>query len=132
MPPDRASRITVLDDILLNRLRSTGTVPDERVLTASELVSAHAGSITVQGLAEATGLGRRQLERRFLATVGTSPKVAARIARFRSAVARLHRDPEIELSRIALNSGYSDQAHFTREFKSLAGVPPGVSRQGLG
>ena len=102
------------------------------MLTASELVSAHAGSITVQGLAEATGLGRRQLERRFLATVGTSPKVAARIARFRGAVARLHLDSEIELSRVALNSGYADQAHFTREFKSLAGVPPGVYRQGLG
>ena len=130
-PPDGASRIAVLDDVLLQRLRSARSAPDEHVLTASELVSARSGSITVQGLTEATGLGRRQLERRFLATVGTSPKVAARIARFRGAVSRLHRDPKIALSRLALASGYTDQAHFTREFKSLAGVPPGVYRQGL-
>jgi AraC-like DNA-binding protein len=129
---DLAGRIAVLDDVLLGRLSSTKRAPDERVLTASELVSAHSGSITVQGLAEATGLGRRQLERRFLAVVGTSPKVAARIARFRGSVSRLHRDPEVDLSGLALDSGYADQAHFTREFKALAGVTPGAYRRGIG
>ena len=129
---DLASRIAVLDDVLLGRLRSNRSVPDERVLAASALVSAASGSITVQGLAEATGLGRRQLERRFLAIVGTSPKVAARIARFRGSVSRLHRDPDIDLSGLALDSGYADQAHFTREFKALAGVTPGVYRRGIG
>lgn len=128
--PDTASRVEILDDLLLRRLNRATTDADERVLSASELVARHCGRMTVEGLAEATGLGRRQLERRFLATVGTTPKVAARIARFQGAVSRLGRETTVDLSRLAYECGYSDQAHMTREFKALAGIPPAAYRDG--
>ena len=128
--PTTGARIKILDELLLSRLRATRSDADERVLSASELVSQHAGRISIEGLAEATGLGRRQLERRFLATVGTSPKVAARVARFQGAVSRLERDTAADLSTLAFECGYADQAHLTREFKALAGVPPSAYRDG--
>jgi transcriptional regulator GlxA family with amidase domain len=124
--------VGVLDGLLRDRLCGCLRGVDERVLVASDLVSATAGRVTVDGLAKASGLGRRQLERRFLAVVGTPPKVAVRVARFRAAVMRMHRQPGSSLSLVAAETGYADQAHFTREFKALAGTSPGRYREGIG
>ncbi len=122
-----AGRIALLDEILVERLRGTANPADERVLCASEAVAAHDGSLPVERLADAAGLGRRQLERRFLACVGLTPKTASRIARFRSVVSRMHADPASELSRLALEAGYADQAHMNRDCRALlAGVAPGA------
>ena len=129
---DTRARIALLDETLMERLRSTAHPADGRVLHASETVVAHEGSLPVARLVEETGLGRRQLERRFLACVGVSPKTASRIARFRAAVATMHADPTVELSRLALGAGYADQAHMNRDFRALAGVTPGTYLTGLG
>lgn len=127
-PVDRAA---LLDDVLLRRLRVGARAADERVLRASERMAAGAGALPVAELADQTGLGPRQLERRFLACVGIAPKTASRIARFRAVVSRMHADPTVELSRLAHAAGYADQAHMTREFGALAGVPPGVYLGGI-
>lgn len=47
--------------------------------------------------------------------------------RIRAACARLAGDEP--LSVIALSVGFADQAHFTRRFKELVGVPPGKYRR---
>lgn len=41
-------------------------------------------------------------------------------------LARIHAEPALSLSRVALGAGYYDQAHLTREFGALAGEPPGA------
>ena len=87
------------------------------------------GGVRVETLAQATGLGARQLERRFLAAVGLPPKTACRVVRFQSALGRMHGRPRMALSRVALEAGYHDQAHFTREFRTFAGEPPGAYRR---
>lgn len=119
-------RFALLDEILIGRLRATTTPADRRVLCASEAMAAHDGSLPIERLANATTLGRRQLERRFLDCVGVPPKTASRIARFRSAVSRMHIDPARALARIALDAGYADQAHMNRDFRALAGIAPGA------
>jgi AraC-like DNA-binding protein len=71
---------------------------------------------------EALGIGDRQLRRRFADAVGYGPKTLERILRFQRflALARGERD----LARLALEAGYADQAHLTRECSRLAGLPP--------
>ncbi len=101
---------------------------DPRALTAASLVADRRGRLSVTELATAVGLGRRQLERRFLATVGVPPRTALRVARFQAALIGLQRDRDKPLSWIALDAGYHDQAHFTREFRRLAGETPGAYR----
>ncbi len=75
----------------------------------------------VAAVAEAVGLGERQLHRRSLAAFGYGPKTLARIL-------RLHR--ALDLARagtpfatVAATAGYADQAHLAREVKDLAGAP---------
>jgi AraC-like DNA-binding protein len=72
---------------------------------------------------EALGIGDRQLRRRFADAVGYGPKTLERILRFQRFLT-LAAGPDRDLARLALEAGYADQAHLTRECTRLAGLPP--------
>lgn len=108
---------------------SRGHTPDARVAHAATIIGSSDGAVSVGELAAAVGVSRRQLERLFVREVGAAPGEACRVARFRGAVQRMAREPRHSLARVAYASGYCDQAHFTREFHRLAGVPPGAYRR---
>ena len=106
---------------------------DRRVAFAVDAIGRRCGQVSVDALATATGLTRRHLERRFLDTVGVSPKRLARLARFQRALRLLNRrDMTRGGTETAAACGYADQAHFIRDFRLLAGCSPGehVLRQG--
>jgi AraC-like DNA-binding protein len=73
-----------------------------------------------------TGLTRYELARQFRAVVGTSPyrySVMRRLAAARAAIARGR--PVVD---VALETGFADQAHFTRRFAAAFGLTPGQYR----
>jgi AraC-like DNA-binding protein len=74
----------------------------------------------VETLADDLGLSERQLRRRCHAGAGYGPKTLQRVLRFRRFLATADRD----LARAALDAGYADQSHLTRECTRLAGQPP--------
>lgn len=126
--PSDEARVRVFDRVLLDRLAHHPGI-DEAVIAVSELVSARHGAISVSEMADTVRVGRRQLERRFLASVGITPKVACRIARFRWTIGLLHRDPTTPLAEVTFAAGYADQSHLTREFRLLGGLTPGAYRR---
>ena len=77
--------------------------------------------------AAATGaqpdIGSRQLRRRFADAVGYGPKTLQRILRFQRFLG-LAETQTPDLARVALEAGYADQAHLTRECRRLSGLPP--------
>ncbi len=75
-------------------------------------------------LADETGIGLRTLQRRFMEHVGVSPRQHLRWLRFERARQLLSRRDHRSAD-IAMAAGYSDQAHFVREFRRFAGVTPG-------
>jgi AraC-like DNA-binding protein len=74
----------------------------------------------VETLAGELGLSERQLRRRCHAAAGYGPKTLQRVLRFRRFLAA--RNPD--LARAALDAGYADQSHLTRECTRLAGATP--------
>ena len=82
-----------------------------------------AGS-TVGAAADRAGLSERQLHRRCLPLFGYGPKTLGRVLRFDRALA-LARAGE-SFADVAVDAGYADQAHLSREVRSLAGVPLGA------
>lgn len=74
----------------------------------------------VDMLAADLGFSQRQLRRRFLASVGYGPKVLQRVLRLRRFLTGERRD----LARAALDAGYADQAHLSRECLRLTGLRP--------
>jgi hypothetical protein len=71
-------------------------------------------------LAGDLGLSERQLRRRCLSAAGYGPKTLQRVLRLQAFLAA--DDPD--LARRALDTGYADQAHLTRDCTTLAGLPP--------
>jgi transcriptional regulator GlxA family with amidase domain len=71
--------------------------------------------------------------RRFIALfhrgLGLTPKVYCRLLRFQGALEQVAAKPAVSLVEVTLDAGYSDQAHFTREFQEFAGLSPGAYRE---
>ena len=112
----------LVDDVLRARLASHAASVDLRMRAAASLL-ASCEPIAVNDVAARVSLSERQLTRRFTERVGVAPKLFARVMRLQRAAAFLAagRTPS-EASSLA---GYADQAHFTRDATSLAGITPG-------
>jgi AraC-like DNA-binding protein len=81
-------------------------------------------SITsVEALRTRAGMHLRELQRWFRDAVGISPKWMIQRYRLHDALLALERG-QGTLAELANELGYSDQAHFARDFKALVGVPP--------
>jgi len=81
---------------------------------------------TVAAVARRLELSHRQLQRLFEREFGMPPRSYLRLLRFRGAMSGLH--DHRNLADAAAAEGYADQAHMTREFRALAGLPPGVAK----
>jgi AraC-like DNA-binding protein len=99
--------------------------PDPVVLAALASLQA-TPSTGVEVLSRSLALSERQLRRRFLANVGFGPRTFRGIARMRRflALAPQRAVDELSLQRLALEAGYADQSHLTRESTRLLGMPP--------
>ncbi len=121
----RAQRIEVLTRELLDR---RARLDRERPPFSGAVAALYSRRVSVDAVAHACGLTRRQLERRFRDEVGVGPKRLARLGRLQQA-ARWLAEGRARSSAIALAAGYCDQAHFTREFRELGGTTPGEYRR---
>jgi transcriptional regulator GlxA family with amidase domain len=84
-------------------------------------------SLPISLLARAVGLSRRQLERLFLEETGKSPGTFAALMRVQYADWLL-RTTGKTATEIAISCGYSDVAHFSRQYKTHFGMPPSIAR----
>ncbi|MEV6925261.1 helix-turn-helix domain-containing protein [Dactylosporangium sp. NPDC051485] len=124
LAPDWPARFRVVDEVLTRRADpDRGPAPE--VAFAWRRLCASGGTVSPARLAGATGWSGRYLSRRFGVEIGLSPKVAARVARFDRARRRLQESGGAHpLAALAVECGYYDQAHLSREFTALAGLPP--------
>jgi AraC-like DNA-binding protein len=83
------------------------------------------GITRVEQAAALLGTSLRTMQRRFLDSVGVSPKWVIQRYRLHEAAAQLSRADAPELADLALQLGYFDQSHFTRDFKAVVGCAPG-------
>jgi AraC-like DNA-binding protein len=101
--------------------------PSREVEGAVRSITASRGRVGLEALARDSGLSVRQLERRFLADVGLAPKPFARTVRLQSALRRIGEGHS--LADVAVDCGYYDQPHMTRDFAGLARTSPAAWRQ---
>ena len=94
---------------------------DPHIATAVERLERSGGNASIARLADDSGLGRRQFERRFREHVGLPPRLFGRIVRFQRAFHALGHEGG---AAIAARCGYADQAHLVREVRRFAGQTP--------
>ena len=94
------------------------------VQQVAAFIVSQGGQVRVDDLAFDAGMSARQLRRLFLEQLGLSPKHFCRVIRFRHSLARLRASQLGDFTRVALDSGYYDQAHFINEFREFSGYTP--------
>lgn len=118
-----ASRITIVEEFL----RACRPAPDDHAARVAEIVYAVAGDrgiLRVDDLVERYGMHPRTLQRLFAKYVGVSPKWVIQRYRLHEAAEQLASGAAINQSALALDLGYTDQAHFVHDFKMVVGTSP--------
>lgn len=123
---DWDARLDLTEAWLARRLDRTPAGGAPHVAHAVRRLRETGGTVPVGVLCEEIGWSRRHLAKRFREHTGVTPKAMGRLVRFERAVAALAGEDRPDLARVALDCGYADQAHFTREFHGFAGLPPGA------
>lgn len=77
----------------------------------------------IENVASRYGITSRYLQKIFLQTTGLTPKLYSKINRFQKSLVLVGRG-DLPLTSIACDSGYFDQSHFIREFRSFTGMTP--------
>lgn len=112
-----ADPAAALEEIALHR---AAAAPDGPAPLLGEVVRLLDAGRTVAAVADAVGLGARQLHRRSLDAFGYGPKTLARVLRLQRALGYV-RDG-MPYAAAALAAGCADQAHLARETRELAGT----------
>ncbi len=109
------------------RRRSEGRETVALAMAIVREASAPGGPLRAEALAERAGYSLRGLQRLFREYVGASPKWVIRSARLQEAATRIEADRDqgsLALAGLAAELGYTDQAHFSRDFKRATGRSP--------
>jgi AraC-like DNA-binding protein len=115
--------IACLDQFLQKRLLPHN---DSTAYVAYTIEQLHRqnGNMNLQSLERKLGITNRHLERLFRNRVGLTPKELSKIIRLNHAFSCIEKNPAMSLTSLSYESGYYDQAHFSKDFKKIAGVSP--------
>lgn len=114
-----------MEDFLLRQL-SIHHKHDQKTDEAISLIRQTKGTLSIEEICAQMELSTKQLERKFLATVGVTPKVFSRITRFLNVCHHIDEFKDKNLTELAYDCGFYDQAHFIKEFRRFSGYPPGA------
>lgn len=117
------ARVAIVQSFLRERLSEHRRNQPE-IDDAIRMIRDSQGQLSVAEICARTSLSKKQLERKFLTSIGTTPKIFARISRFLAICHHLKDHRNRSLTGIAYECGFYDQAHFIKEFKEFSGFTP--------
>jgi AraC-like DNA-binding protein len=121
--PDPGARLRLLEAALLERaFRPLEQHP--AVAHALALLHSSPALPTVAEVTREVGLSARRLAQLFREHVGMTPKRYCRVLRFQRVIRAARPRAQVRWAELALDCGYADQAHLTREFRELSGITP--------
>jgi AraC-like DNA-binding protein len=123
--PDWERRFDLVEAFLADRLNLSQRYASPTAWAFERLLQT-GGAERVEAIAEKLGWSRKHLAARFHDEIGLAPKIVARVARFNRAIARARRSGAVSWADLAIDSGYFDQSHMVRDFKTFVGESPAV------
>lgn len=116
-------RICGIESFLFSQLSNKG-YNNDGIKSIVEAILVADGQISVKELTLKTDVHRRNIERKFSTDIGLSPKQLLKTIRLKNVLKSLLRSDETQLTEIAYENEYYDQAHFIKEFKELTKLTP--------
>ena len=120
---DTKQRIEIIENFLLEKLNDKITIDNIVKQTVEALLSSN-GTESITTILKEDLSKRRQLERNFKKQIGISPKQLGKVIRLQTALKMLLNKKKDNLTNIAYESEYFDQAHFIKDFKEFTGINP--------
>lgn len=115
--------VAIVEGFLLGQLNKTKIAFSPIDIVAKHLLSQPYG-FRLDYLADQSCLSIRQFQRKFSEHVGVSPKLFARISRFHKAFRLKYEYPHFDWLRVAIETGYEDYQHLSKDFQAFAnGLP---------
>jgi AraC-like DNA-binding protein len=121
---DDLQRVDLLERFLLAQLNRVDRQEPLIQRLVAEIMQT-GGQLSITTLAGQFGVSYKQVERKFLAVVGVSPKFYSKIVRFLAVFDHMKSGSYRDWNSVAFSCGYYDQAHFIRDFKQFTGLTPG-------
>lgn len=119
-------RIRIIEQFLISKLYNYQT--DPLIEKALHLIDDNKGFIKIKELTNELFISIDAFEKRFRNKVGASPKQICKTIRMNNAINSLQNST---LTETALETGYYDQAHFTKDFKLFTGQTPTDFRKSM-
>ncbi|MFS4466188.1 AraC family transcriptional regulator [Maribacter sp. 2210JD10-5] len=116
-------RISIIEKFLLDRLNDEKTINIIVKNTVDSLLFTN-GSASINSILKDDLSKRRQLERNFKKQIGVSPKQLGKVIRLQTALKMILNQKSENLTNIAYENEYFDQAHFIKDFREFTGINP--------
>lgn len=116
-------RINITENFLFDLLSSKEVVKNVVTSTVDAMLTSK-GSRSLNSILDNQLPKRRQLERNFKTQIGISPKQLAKIFRLQATLNLLLNQDSPNMTDIAYENEFYDQAHFIKDFKEFTGVTP--------
>lgn len=115
--------MTHLTNFLLARLKPVQS-RDTLVEESLHFIHTNINSTSVKDLLQHLHISERQLQKRFMQSVGVSPQFYIRVKRFNEAIRLMDTGQYERLADVAHALHFHDQSHFIRDIKVFSGITP--------
>lgn len=116
-----AKRSAIIEDVLISKLKPFS---QNNLQLAIKFIHQKKARLTVKELLLHTKCSERKMYKLFIDHFGVTPKHYIRILKIRNAIQTVISAPQLSLTQIAYNTGYSDQSHFIKEARLMCEVLP--------
>lgn len=117
-------QVEIISNLMRELIHSHGIYENDNIQKAISIILDSRGQIKIKELLKHLPLSERTFERNFKSYVGLSPKQFSKIIQFQSSLNKLTEAKFQKLTDIGIDSGFTDQSHFIRTFKSYTGQTP--------
>lgn len=125
------NKLNILNEFFLIQLTKR-TLPNASLINETlSFVVKNKGLVSSSQLIKFTGYTERHIERKFVESVGITPKKFSNIVRLHIFLKELKNNPHNNLTQTAYEAGYADQSHLIREFKKITGMTPKMYQRNI-
>ena len=121
--PSAQARLILFEQLLLTRLGDT-PIGLNVVRHGVAEIARHNGALSISALKQRMGISQNHLLTQFKRMVGISPKALARLYRLKHILRSIDPTQPVDLTQVAYQFGYYDQAHFSNDFREFTGHSP--------
>lgn len=117
-----AHRLSLFEAVLVRRVAAGSGVHS----VVADAIGRFGRGASVRSVVARSGYSHRHFIELFRAASGLTPKSYCRVLRLQTVLRYIGMNPAAGWADVARATGYSDQAHLSRDFRAIAGMAPGT------